>query len=113
MQEKEAAAAAAKYGEGESETLAPPIQTGRNVVSGEWGVALGSPNHDPSAQFSFADSQQQQSGAQNVSRYSNDPYLSAHQQRAPSGVYSNDPYAGYHDPVNNASGGQGQKSNWV
>jgi hypothetical protein len=106
MQEKEAARYREEQGQ---ETLAPPIQTGRNVVSGEWGVALGSPNHDPAQQFSFADQQQQQQ--QNVSRYSNDPYLSAHQQRAPSGVYSNDPYAGYHDPVNNASGAT--KSNWV
>ena len=111
-------AEAARYGE--QEMLAVPEQYqqgggrgGRNVMSGEWGVALGSPNHDPSAQFSFADQQQQQSqyinegSGKDVSRYSNDPYLA--QNRVPSGHYSNDPYAGYHDPVSNA----GQKSNWV
>ena len=110
-------AEAARYGD--QEMLAVPEQYqqggggGRNVVSGEWVVALGSPNHDPSAQFSFAEQQQQQSQYMNggsgkdVSRYSNDPYLA--QNRAPSGHYSNDPYAGYHDPVSNA----GQKSNWV
>jgi hypothetical protein len=120
MEDKKKAAAAAQYGE--QEMLAVPEQYqqgngtggGRNVVSGEWGVALGSPNHDPSAQFSFADQQQQHSqyvseSGKDVSRYSNDPYLSAHQNRVPSGHYSNDPYAGYHDPVHNA----GQKSNWV
>jgi hypothetical protein len=111
-------AEAARYGD--QEMLAVPGQYqqgggggGRNVMSGEWGVALGSPNHDPSAQFSFADQQQQQSqyvndgSGKDVSRYSNDPYLA--QNRVPSGHYSNDPYAGYHDPVSNA----GQKSNWV
>jgi hypothetical protein len=110
-------AEAARYGD--QEMLAVPEQYqqgnggGRNVMSGEWGVALGSPNHDPSAQFSFADQQQQQSqyvnegSGKDVSRYSNDPYLA--QNRVPSGHYSNDPYAGYHDPVSNA----GQKSNWV
>lgn len=82
---------------------------GRNVMSGEWGVALGSPNHDTSASFA----EQQASAAANNNRYSNDPYLSAANaggQRAPSGQYSNDPYAGYHDPVANAAG---KRSNWV
>jgi hypothetical protein len=108
-----------KEEQGRQEMLADPSQQnggqagGRNVMSGEWGVALGSPNHDPA--FSFQDQQSQylatnQQGS-NVSRYSNDPYLSAHQPRAPSGHYSNDPYAGYHDPVNNAAGSQ--RSNWV
>lgn len=81
---------------------------GREVMSGEWGVALGSPNHDPSA--SFAD-QQASAMSGNQSRYSNDPYLAANAKtRAPSGQYSNDPYAGYHDPVVNSNG---KKSNWV
>jgi len=114
-------AEAARYGEQEMLSVPEHSQQGggggvggRNVMSGEWGVALGSPNHDPSAQFSFADQQQQHSqytteSGKDVSRYSNDPYLSAHQNRVPSGHYSNDPYAGYHDPVQNA----GQKSNWV
>lgn len=81
-------------------------QVGRNVMSGEWGVALGSPNHDTSV--SFADQQQSASA---MNRYSNDPYLTANPaQRVPSGQYSNDPYAGYHDPVAN---GAGKKNNWV
>jgi hypothetical protein len=89
---------------------------GRNVTSGEWGVALGSPNHDPSTTFSFADQQSTyQPGTGGQNRYSNDPYLSTAataNQRAPSGQYSNDPYAGYHDPiVNNGAGAK--KSNWV
>lgn len=62
-------------------------------LSGEWGVALGSPNNDSS----FA-SQQLGHGGPAQSRYSNDPYLSAAgQDRAPSGQYSVDPYAIYHN----------------
>lgn len=115
-----------QYG-GDQEMLAPPIDpsagsgvagsSGKRVVSGEWGVALGSPNHDPA--MSFAEQQAQytaDTGGNNTSRYSNDPYLSAAAaQRAPSGQYTVDPYAGYHDPIANASaGGAGKKkSNWV
>lgn len=96
-------------GQGQNQYGAQPQQVGRGVMSGEWGVALGSPNHDTSA--SFADQQSSATGNMNVSRYSNDPYLSANpNQRAPSGQYSNDPYAGYHDPVAN---GAGKKNNWV
>jgi hypothetical protein len=111
-----AAGGAYRYDDQPEEVLQSQSQTqylsagkgvGRNVVSGEWGVALGSPNHDPS--FSFADQQSIPQGGQNTSRYSNDPYLSASTQRAPSGQYANDPYAGYHDPVVN----NGKKSNWV
>lgn len=81
---------------------------GREVMSGEWGVALGSPNHDPSASFA---EQQASAMSGNNNRYSNDPYLAGNANtRAPSGHYSNDPYAGYHDPVVN---GSGKKSNWV
>lgn len=88
------------------EMLAPPIDTlgaGQRAISGEWGVALGSPNHDPAA--SFADQQGQYASNYN-SRYSNDPYVSSAtvDTRAPT-----DPYAGYHDPV----GIHQKKSNWV
>lgn len=91
-------------------------QPGRNVMSGEWGVALGSPNHDTSASFADQQSSALAAGAgagagAAGNRFSNDPYLSANpNNRAPSGQYSNDPYAGYHDPVANAAG---KKNNWV
>lgn len=95
--------------DGQANDQSQPRQPGRNVMSGEWGVALGSPNHDTSA--SFADQQSSASAAAAGNRFSNDPYLSANpNNRAPSGQYSNDPYAGYHDPVANAAG---KKNTWV
>nr|XP_031862585.1 uncharacterized protein CI109_002083 [Kwoniella shandongensis]KAA5529657.1 hypothetical protein CI109_002083 [Kwoniella shandongensis] len=119
QQEKEAAAAAAAamarqhspfYSEQERmETLQPPqdeyasrSQGGaggsRQVVSGEWGVALGSPNGDGS----FSTQQQQNLGGQ--SEYKEDPYLQA--KRAQSGQYSTDPYGSYHD---DGQGGDGDE----
>ena len=82
-------------------------------LSGEWGVALGSPNNDGS----FA-SQQQQYGSEAGpihSRYSNDPYLAAAgQSRVPSGQYSTDPYASYHDGQQQTEYPTGSKrGNWV
>lgn len=60
--------------------------------SGEWGVALGSPNTDGSF------TNQQYGGPTQGSFYSIDPYLTAEpQNRAPSGQYSVDPYSAYHD----------------
>jgi len=82
--------------------------TGRQV-SGEWGVALGSPTHDDS----FAQQQGQRTS------YGNDPYLV--QARGKSGMYSHDPYAAYHgDDVEEvdyhqvAADMEGKKrNNWV
>ncbi|WWC92368.1 uncharacterized protein L201_007325 [Kwoniella dendrophila CBS 6074] len=63
------------------------------ATSGEWGVALGSPNND--GKFDF-NRQQQQQPQQVDYQYedSEDPYLQ--QQRGKSGVYAQDPYASYH-----------------
>ncbi|KAK8850583.1 hypothetical protein IAR55_004502 [Kwoniella newhampshirensis] len=140
QQEKEAAAAAAAaarqnspfYSEQEKmETLSATPQehdrrsTGngggsRQVVSGEWGVALGSPDGNSSLS-----TQQEQLGGQ--SQYKEDPYLQA--KRAQSGQYSTDPYGSYHggedddgDEYHRAAEGMGlnsggakpaQKSRWV
>ncbi|ORY31241.1 hypothetical protein BCR39DRAFT_558269 [Naematelia encephala] len=82
------------------------------AVSGEWGVALGSPTHDDSF------SQQQQQGGY---EYMRDPYLDP---RAKSGVYTEDPYAAYHggdDEEDDDGYGQSQmdyhdaakRGNWV
>jgi hypothetical protein len=60
---------------------APGLQAHRQV-SGEWGVALGSPNNDGT----FA----------HRASYSNDPYLNNEGSRGKSGVYALDPYAAYH-----------------
>ncbi|CAD6572374.1 MAG: hypothetical protein TREMPRED_000509 [Tremellales sp. Tagirdzhanova-0007] len=79
--------------------------------SGEWGVALGSPNNDGS--FAW---QQDRShpGGPDSKRYSNDPYLSAvEQNRAPSGQYSIDPYALYHDGQQVDYHSAAKKGNWV
>lgn len=64
-------------------------------LSGEWGVALGSPTDDGSSQAQ----QKYGSGAGPAqSRYSDDPYLSVTGwNRVPSGQYSTDPYSMYHD----------------
>jgi len=78
-------------------------------LSGEWGVALGSPNHDGS----FAAQQYGSSSGPTRTSYSNEPYLAAAaQNRAPSGQYTTDPYSIYHD------GGQqvdsaAKQGNWV
>ncbi|KAK1923224.1 hypothetical protein DB88DRAFT_341058 [Papiliotrema laurentii] len=87
-----------------------PIDTTRQV-SGEWGVALGSPNTDSAYH------------AQSPMSYANDPYLQANGPRGKSGVYSHDPYASYHgDDVEEMryqsngltpSGPGVSKSNWV
>lgn len=72
---------------------------GQRQVSGEWGVALGSPSSDGG--FS---TQSQPLGA----HYLNDPYLNqdaSNAQRAPSGQYTTDPYASYHDPTTKKTGG--------
>lgn len=88
-------------------------QKARSVVSGEWGVALGSPDNDGS----FAAQQRYSAGP---NRYSSDPYLGAPDtKRAPSGHYSSDPYAAYHDtdderdhyPLNGETAST--KGNWV
>lgn len=87
-------------------TLAPPVDTsgaGQRALSGEWGVALGSPNHDNTTSFA---EQQGQYGSSYNNRYSNDPYIAsaAVESRAPT-----DPYAGYNDPVSTSQ----KRSNWV
>lgn len=78
--------------------------------SGEWGVALGSPNHDGS----FSAQQQVQPGTR--ASYSNDPYLNGVDARAKSGVYSYDPYASYHgdemEEMQHQTGSR-DRSNWV
>jgi hypothetical protein len=90
-----------KLAGGAQETLAPegyhaPVSSGNTrATSGEWGVALGSPNNDgsfpPEVHYSLS------AGAAQ-SGYAQDPYLSAsNANRAPSGQYSHDPYAAYHD----------------
>ena len=76
------------YGRGQSGDW-----SGGRQVSGEWGVAMGSPAHDQSFEA------QQQSGR---GRYSGDPYLGVPGQqpagtRGKSGVYGTDPYEVYHD----------------
>ncbi|WVF68017.1 hypothetical protein IAT40_002779 [Kwoniella sp. CBS 6097] len=112
-QKKAAEAEAEARGTG-METLAPPgygndshNNANRQVVSGEWGVALGSPNNDGQFDINRRPSQSQsQSQMQNAVRqesgrapasamgYNDDPYLQ--QQRAKSGQYTEDPYAAYH-----------------
>ena len=87
----------------DSEYLAP-IDTTRQV-SGQWGVALGSPNTD-AAQPQIA---------------GNDSY--AQNYRGKSGMYSQDPYAGYHRDVveevdyhqvaADHGYGSARKDNWV
>lgn len=76
------------------------VQQGQRQTSGEWGVALGSPNHDGSFNLTRGPSQNQGQG-QNAQRssYSNDQYLAgtaAYGDKAKSGQYSYDPYAAYH-----------------
>lgn len=79
-------------------------------ISGEWGVALGSPNNDGS----FAAQQYGTNPGPAQSRYSNDPYLSTGQgqNRAPSGQYTSDPYAAYHDGQQEQQGAA-KRGNWV
>ncbi|WWD07269.1 hypothetical protein V865_005366 [Kwoniella europaea PYCC6329] len=66
------------------------------ATSGEWDVALGSPNND--GQFDFNRQQQQGQYDDNVGTHE-DPYLQA--QRAKSGMYAEDPYASYHGDGDN------------
>ena len=67
-------------------------------VSGEWGVALGSPNNDGNF-------------PQRMS-YSNDPYLNQAPARGQSGMYTYDPYAAYHgNEVDEVQ--QPTRSTWV
>ncbi|OCF41242.1 hypothetical protein I317_04900 [Kwoniella heveanensis CBS 569] len=94
-----------------TETLAPPgygnqpsgNDASNRQVSGEWGVALGSPNNDGQFDINRRPSQSQSqvqhavrqaSASVSASGYNDDPYLQ--QQRAKSGQYSEDPYAAYH-----------------
>ncbi|WVW80777.1 hypothetical protein I302_102763 [Kwoniella bestiolae CBS 10118] len=126
------AAAERKAAEARMEHLAPPGEQslppydngnapGANrATSGEWGVALGSPNND--GQFDF--NRQQQQGQYDDHE---DPYAQA--QRAKSGMYAEDPYASYHgdeeDVYHKAAEGMGlgggnasgsgtpKKSRWV
>ena len=78
------------------------------ATSGEWGVAMGSPNHDGSFEA--------QQGGSN-SRYSNDPYLSVGNllaQRNKSGQYTADPYASYHeDKMETLKERSASRSGWV
>lgn len=86
---EERALQAAQRGDG----LSPNRQ-----VSGEWGVALGSPNNDGTF-------------PQRAS-YGNDPYLNSGSTRGKSGMYTHDPYASYHgDEVEEVR--QDGKHNWV
>lgn len=74
----------------------------QRAPSGEWGVALGSPDHDGS--FAAANGPQ------------TDPYIQgdSDSQRAPSGQYSSDPYAAYHTgPAGSAGKKWGQGGGWV
>ncbi|WVQ95577.1 hypothetical protein IAU59_002674 [Kwoniella sp. CBS 9459] len=107
--QKKAAEAQAEA-RGGMETLTPPgygnessgNSSGANrQVSGEWGVALGSPNNDGQFDINRRPSQshtqyavRQESGSAPVSGYNDDPYLQQH--RGKSGLYSEDPYAAYH-----------------
>ncbi|KIR67818.1 hypothetical protein I314_02235 [Cryptococcus bacillisporus CA1873] len=81
----------------ESEGLYPAADDSRavNATSGEWGVALGSPDEEDT----FADSQAavlDGSDRREKSNYSEDPYLRKKTQTT-SGLYSQDPYALYHE----------------
>lgn len=81
----------------ESEGLYPAADDSRavNVTSGEWGVALRSPDEEDT----FADSQAavlDGSDRRERSNYSEDPYLRKKTQTT-SGLYSQDPYALYHE----------------
>ncbi|WVQ86099.1 hypothetical protein IAT38_008267 [Cryptococcus sp. DSM 104549] len=70
-----------------------------NATSGEWGVALGSPDGDDTfadqqaAPYTHGDSGSVRSGS--ASSYREDPYLKKKAQTQ-SGMYSEDPYAMYH-----------------
>jgi hypothetical protein len=75
------------------------------ATSGEWGVALGSPNNDGTFGHDQSYAQAQgysfTAGAQQAA-FPQDPYLSAagaggYNPRAPSGQYTSDPYASYHN----------------
>lgn len=80
-----------------SDETANPFNTeseGLYATSGEWGVALGSPDEEDT----FADSQAavlDGSDHREKSNYSEDPYLRKKAQTT-SGLYSQDPYALYH-----------------
>lgn len=82
----------------ESEGLYPTAadSSRANAPSGEWGVALGSPDEEDT----FADSQAAvlDSGLYHgaKSSYSEDPYIEKKAQTK-SGMYSQDPYALYHE----------------
>ncbi|KIR56375.1 hypothetical protein I315_01440 [Cryptococcus gattii Ru294] len=80
----------------ESEGLYPAADSRAvNATSGEWGVALGSPDEEDT----FADSQAavlDGSDRREKSNYSEDPYLRKKAQTT-SGLYSQDPYALYHE----------------
>ncbi|WWC72634.1 uncharacterized protein I206_106598 [Kwoniella pini CBS 10737] len=101
------AAEAAQYNHDQKmEHLAPPnnlpsYSSGGNIdnsiggnraTSGEWGVALGSPNNDGNFSTNVQANQNQ--------RYSisQDPYAPDN-QRGKSGMYAQDPYAAYHGNV--------------
>lgn len=80
----------------ESEGLYPAADSRAvNATSGEWGVALGSPDEEDT----FADSQAavlDGSDRREKNNYSEDPYLRKKAQTT-SGLYSQDPYALYHE----------------
>lgn len=87
-------------GSGQQEMLQP--NNYQRAASGEWGVALGSPDHDSSFNVS--------NGVRG------DPYLqgASDTHRAPSGQYSSDPYASYHTgPAGSAGKKWGQGGGWV
>ncbi|WRT70757.1 uncharacterized protein IL334_007756 [Kwoniella shivajii] len=100
-----------------NESSLPPYESqgqGNNdsrgkAVSGEWGVALGSPNNDGHFNFNSQQPQVEQE----------DPYLKA--QKIKSGLYTQDPYAAYHGDYNDddedvyhqAAEGMGLASNGI
>ncbi|WWC65238.1 uncharacterized protein I303_107855 [Kwoniella dejecticola CBS 10117] len=108
---KAAEAAQSRYDRGqEMEHLAPPGQgngtlpaypsggdsgnaPGANrATSGEWGVALGSPNNDGNFPANVHQHQGYSNGAG-----AKDPYAAEYEgQRGKSGMYAQDPYAAYH-----------------